>query len=58
MQNMQDTTDANPLQTMIQVARTRSNAVIPNGKRPATNKVRRNTDGTLKNKYANVMQYK
>ena len=55
---MQDTTDANPLQTMIQVARTRSNAVIPNGKRPATNKVRRNTDGTLKNKYANVMQYK
>lgn len=59
--NMKEVNDSNenPLQTMIQVARTKSNAVIPHGKRPAkTNTVKRNTDGVLKNKYASVMQYK
>lgn len=55
---MQNTTNENPVQTMIQIERTRSNAVIPHGKRPAKNVVKRKSDGSLKNKYANVMQYK
>lgn len=52
--------DANEvLQTQIEIARTRSNAVIPHGKRPAkTNVVKRNSDDTLKNKYAGTMNYK
>ena len=51
MQNRKDITNENPMQTMIQVVRTRNNAVIPHGKRP------KNTTKVKKNKYASTMNY-
>lgn len=57
MKNMEKVSE--PMLHPIISAKTRSNSVIPHGKRPQnTTKVRRNTDGTLKNKYASIMQYK